>query len=102
MSNQFFQRVANYVANEIIVKGLANSKSFQRFAVRTNKKYEDVAKQGVESINKTLDTMTKQQTGRAAATTSSRAEGPPSPPLRGIPGFILAFFREARKDITGS
>lgn len=100
MSNQFFQRVANYVANEIIVKGLANSKSFQRFAVRTNKQYEDVAKQGVESINKTLDTMAKQQTSGAGA--SSGVDGPPSPPLRGIPGFFLAFFREARKDITGN
>lgn len=33
--NQFFQRVAHYVTNELIVKSLADSKTFQRFAVRT-------------------------------------------------------------------
>lgn len=99
MSNQFFQRVANYVANEIIVKGLANSKSFQRFAIRTNKQYENVAKQGVDSISKTFDTMAKQEAG--GKTVASRIDGPPRPPLTGIPGFFLAVFKEARKDITG-
>lgn len=100
MSNQFFQRVANYVANEMIVKGLANSKIFQKFAVRTNKQYEDLAKQGADSINKTLHTMVKEETGNSTA--SSRVGGgPPTRPVRGIPGFILAFFKEAKKDITG-
>eukprot|EP00980_Cylindrotheca_fusiformis_P015821 scaffold4634_cov122-Cylindrotheca_fusiformis.AAC.2 len=99
MSNQFFQRVANYVANEVIVKGLANSKTFQRFAVRTNKQYNDVTKQSVDQIAKTLDEITQQQAGRASA---SSHKVPPKPPLRGIPGFFAAFLKEARKDITGA
>jgi len=44
--NQFIQRVANYVANKVIVKGLANSRSFQKFAVRTNKQHTETVKQG--------------------------------------------------------
>ena len=98
MSNQFFQRVANYVANEIIVKGLANSRTFQRFAVRTNKQYEDLTKKGTEQMSKTLDDIAKQQAGSVA---SDSAKGPPKPPLRGIPGFFVAFAKEAKRDITG-
>ena len=32
----FVGRLANYVLNEFLVNALANSKSFQRFAVRTD------------------------------------------------------------------
>ncbi|KAL7133975.1 hypothetical protein ABFS83_12G175100 [Erythranthe nasuta] len=44
----FIHRVLSYVANELIVNGLANSQGFQRFAVRTSKKIEqfsDIAAQ---------------------------------------------------------
>jgi hypothetical protein len=99
MSSQFIQRVANYVANEVIVKGLANSKTFQRFAVRTNKQYNEVTKQSVDQISKTFEDIAQQQAGSAA---SSSVKGPPKPPLRGIPGFFAAFFKEAKKDITGA
>lgn len=106
--NQFVQRIANYVANEIIIKGLANSKTFQRFAVRSSKQYEDFQKQGTEKLTQTLEELAKQQA--AAGTTAASAEGaaaaealqPPQRPLRGIPGFVVAFFKEVRKDITGS
>ncbi|KAL0451004.1 UNVERIFIED_CONTAM: hypothetical protein Slati_1656800 [Sesamum latifolium] len=37
----FIHRVVSYVANELIVNGLANSPRFQRFAVRTSKKLEE-------------------------------------------------------------
>ncbi|XP_019059604.1 PREDICTED: uncharacterized protein LOC109117252 [Tarenaya hassleriana] len=40
----FIHRVVSYLANEIIVNGLANSPAFQRFAVRTSKKMEEVSK----------------------------------------------------------
>ena len=101
--NQFVQRVANYVANEIIIKGLANSKTFQKFAVRTNKQYNDTVKQGAETINKTMDDMAAQQAGMSAseAAGAATAQGPPKPPLRGIPGFFVAFGKEVKKDITG-
>ena len=104
MSQQFIARVINYVANEIIVKGLANSRTFQKFAVRTNKQYQELNKHGTEQFAKTLDEIAKSQAGNAAA---SRAEGaggalqPPQRPLRGIPGFFLAFAKEVRKDLGG-
>jgi hypothetical protein len=99
--NQFFQRVANYVANEVIVKGLAESRTFQKFAVRTNKQYTDTMKQGSDKLNMTLEEAAAQQAGGMQAAAASGG-GPPKPPLRGVPGFFVAFGKELRKDITGS
>jgi len=45
----FLQRVIGYLVNEVIVSGLANSKLFQQFAVRSSSAFQDVAKTGVES-----------------------------------------------------
>ncbi|KAK9291065.1 hypothetical protein L1049_009251 [Liquidambar formosana] len=39
----FMHRVVSYVVNELIVNSLANSPSFQRFAVRTSKRMEDIS-----------------------------------------------------------
>ncbi|XP_047307039.1 uncharacterized protein LOC124910439 [Impatiens glandulifera] len=39
----FLHRVISYVANELIVNGLSNSPAFQRFAVRTSKRIQDVS-----------------------------------------------------------
>ncbi|CAI5464414.1 unnamed protein product [Closterium sp. Naga37s-1] len=43
----WLQRVIQYVANELIVDRLANSPTFQRFAVRSNKKLQELAQKGV-------------------------------------------------------
>ncbi|CDP06463.1 unnamed protein product [Coffea canephora] len=45
----FIHRVMSYVANELIVNGLANSPAFQRFAVRTSKRIENVSVKGMRS-----------------------------------------------------
>ena len=99
--NQFVQRVANYIANEVLIKGLANSKTFQRFAVRTDKHLQEMKKSGVESF----EDMTK----RAASTVAEgsgpvetgKAGGPPLPPPRGFYGFARAFAHEVRSDFGG-
>ncbi|KAL8509122.1 hypothetical protein ACS0TY_016350 [Phlomoides rotata] len=39
----FIHRVLSYVANEVIVNGLANSPKFQRFAVRTSRKMDELS-----------------------------------------------------------
>mmetsp|Transcript_26323 Transcript_26323/g.58631 ORF Transcript_26323/g.58631 Transcript_26323/m.58631 type:complete len:116 (-) Transcript_26323:958-1305(-) len=113
MSQQFIARVVNYVANEILVKGLANSRTFQKFAVRTNKQYEELNKHGTDKIAKTFEEMAKAQGGgpAGAASSGAAAEGasatgqsspqPPQRPLRGLPGFVLAFAKEVRKDLGG-
>lgn len=38
----------HYVINEVLVDTLANSKAFQRFAVRSNAYFSEVSKKGVE------------------------------------------------------
>ena len=116
MSAAFITRVVNYVANEIIVKGLSNSRTFQKFAVRTNKQYEELNKHGTDKISKTLEEIVLKQQAAAAAegsgTTAAAGAAtnaaknstllqPPQRPLRGIPGFFVAFGKEVRKDIAG-
>ncbi|KAL2330729.1 hypothetical protein Fmac_018310 [Flemingia macrophylla] len=44
----FMQRVLSYVVNEVVVNGLANSPAFQRFAVRTSKRIEDISSKAVQ------------------------------------------------------
>jgi hypothetical protein len=104
--NQFVQRIANYVANEVLIKGLANSKTFQKFAVRTSKQYDELHKTGTEKLTQTFEELAKQQAAEGAAAAAGNATKaalkPPQRPLRGIPGFFLAFFKEVRKDITGA
>ncbi|XP_050238941.1 uncharacterized protein LOC126688323 [Mercurialis annua] len=39
----FMHRVISYFVNEVVVNGLANSPAFQRFAVRTSRKMEDIS-----------------------------------------------------------
>ncbi|KAG6505020.1 hypothetical protein ZIOFF_037368 [Zingiber officinale] len=39
----FLGRIISYVVNELVVEGLANNPSFQRFAVRTSKAIEEAS-----------------------------------------------------------
>uniref|UniRef100_A0A0E0H2Z4 Uncharacterized protein n=1 Tax=Oryza nivara TaxID=4536 RepID=A0A0E0H2Z4_ORYNI len=43
-----FGRVLCYVLNEILVQVLANNRTFQRFAVRTNKSLENLSSKAKE------------------------------------------------------
>mmetsp|Transcript_29485 Transcript_29485/g.45007 ORF Transcript_29485/g.45007 Transcript_29485/m.45007 type:complete len:109 (+) Transcript_29485:90-416(+) len=103
--NQFVQRVANYIANEILVKGLANSKTFQKFAVRTDHHLRKVREGGKDSMNAQLDELHKAAqeavfTSRANTSSgSSTSKGPPIPPRTGFSGFVEAFGNEVKKDI---
>ena len=94
--NQFVQRVANYVANEIIIKGLAHNKTFQKFALRTDHQFKEVHKMSTEKLTKTVEELSK-TAGMDGA--SATAAGPPRPPLRGFPGFVSCFVKEIRKDL---
>ena len=99
------------------MKGLANSRTFQRFAVRADKQFKDVHEKGTESLTKNFEEFVSKAGGEGTAASASEGvatEGtakaaaggsglqPPQRPLRGIPGFAVAFFKEIRKDITGS
>ncbi|XP_043725823.1 uncharacterized protein LOC122672408 [Telopea speciosissima] len=57
----FVGRVISYVVNELVVNTLANSPAFQRFAVRTSKRMEEVSNLAVrkrqelqEQLNESL------------------------------------------------
>ena len=113
MSQNFIARIVNHVANEIIIKGLSNSRTFQKFAVRTNQQKEQLQKHGTEHITKTLEEILQKSSGgsgdpantvsgaaAAAATKTTTALQPPSRPLRGIPGFLVAFGKEVKKDFA--
>eukprot|EP00586_Coscinodiscus_wailesii_P013902 CAMPEP_0172498134 /NCGR_PEP_ID=MMETSP1066-20121228/109759_1 /TAXON_ID=671091 /ORGANISM="Coscinodiscus wailesii, Strain CCMP2513" /LENGTH=111 /DNA_ID=CAMNT_0013271289 /DNA_START=79 /DNA_END=414 /DNA_ORIENTATION=+ len=107
MSAQFIQRIANYIANELLIKGLSESRTFQRFALKTDKHLTQFKKGGAESINSTLDELHKTATKQAFSTSSSAAARAsssgvtrePQPPLRGVAGFMSAFGKEVRKDL---
>uniref|UniRef100_A0A7S0ZDT4 Uncharacterized protein n=1 Tax=Timspurckia oligopyrenoides TaxID=708627 RepID=A0A7S0ZDT4_9RHOD len=49
MSKNIIARVAQWLANELIVKGLANNPSFQRFAVRTHEQTQKLAEKAAKS-----------------------------------------------------
>ena len=40
----FFARVLNHLVNEVLVNGLANNRTFQQLAVRSNAWVADIAK----------------------------------------------------------
>jgi hypothetical protein len=100
--NQFVSRLANYIGNELLIKGLANSKTFQRFALRTDHSVQQLKKQ----TNESFEEMTKRAAsavtdGSANSSAAGTPGGPPIPPLRGFPGFIRAFANEVRRDFGG-
>lgn len=99
--NQFINRIASYVANEILIKGLANSKTFQRIAVRTDNHIQNLKRQSNESINATLDEVHKTATKTAFSTTAKNSSGPPQPPPSGISGFFQALGKVIQKDLGG-
>ncbi|KAF8397265.1 hypothetical protein HHK36_016175 [Tetracentron sinense] len=53
----FMNRVISYLVNEIVVNGLANSPAFQRFAVRTSKRIEDVSNLAVQKRRELAEQM---------------------------------------------
>merc|ERR1712176_1549883 len=92
--NPFINRIASYVANEIIIKGLSESKLFQRFALRSQHLVNEHKKTVSNTLDKTFDNISK---GTTAASSSNNKS--PTPPLRGVRGFISAFWKEIASDL---
>ncbi|KAL3811358.1 hypothetical protein ACHAXA_000774 [Cyclostephanos tholiformis] len=114
--NQFVQRVAHYIANELLVKGLAESKAFQRIVVHTDRHIQKYKKEGLEQVNTHIDELHKKATQAAYSTSTKNfassssssplREGksgselePPQRPLEGIPGFFRALEKVIRRDL---
>eukprot|EP01083_Nonionella_stella_P013857 38993_1 len=108
--NQFIQRVANYLANEVFIKGLAESKTFQRFAVHTDRHVQKYKQEGLEHVNAQMDELHKHAT-QAAYSASTRSAStsagggnhnilkPPVRPPEGVAGFFSALGRVIRRDL---
>jgi hypothetical protein len=94
--SQFVQRLANYLANEVLIKGLAHSRTFQRFALRTDQTLNEMKKNGMDQASAAFSSVASQE---AVASVAAKS-GPPQPPRRGVPGFASAFFKEIRKDLA--
>ena len=61
MSNPFVQRVANWLAQEVVVKGLAENKAFQRFALRTDHKLKEFTeKVDVTKVTEAAENLAKE------------------------------------------
>jgi len=89
--NQFFAKVINNLANEFVTKRLAQSKTFQSFAIRTHLNVEKVKegmKHGVEQV-----------ADGNFQTHAQRKMGIRAPPVGGVAGFFRAMGKEVRKDL---
>ncbi|KAL7549432.1 hypothetical protein ACHAWF_013952 [Thalassiosira exigua] len=95
---------------ELFIKGLAESKAFQRFAVHTDRHLQNVKKDGFEHVNAQIDELHKHATRAAystsagtgtgaGATTSGGALRPPRRPSEGVAGFFSALGRVIRRDL---
>ena len=93
--NQFVSRVLNNFVNEVVVEGLAKSRTFQRFAVATDATLKDVQKASTEKLKAAFEDIAGEQQ------TNVMKAGPPIKPLSGFPGFVAAFIKEVRKDLGG-
>lgn len=88
---------------------MANSKTFQKFAVRTESHLQNLKQGGRDKLNSQLDELHKAASEAAFSSTSSSKSsgsrgmhtngGPPIPPKQGFAGFISAFGKEIRKDL---
>ena len=83
MSNPFVQRVANWLAQEVVVKGLAENKAFQRFALRTDHKLKEFTeKVDVTKVTAAAENLAKEASKAAesvSATVQREMQATPKP-----------------------
>ena len=95
-----------FISQEVFIKGLAESKTFQRVAVHTDRHIQKYKKEGMEHVNSQIDELHKQAT-KAAYSTSAKAASASSssgggatlrPPLK-PGGFFSAMGKVIRRDL---
>ena len=98
----------NNKKQEVFIKGLAESKTFQRVAVHTDRHIQKYKQEGMEGINNHIDELHKHATRAAYSTTSSSNSANkgassglkvPQKPMKGIPGFFNALGKVIRRDL---
>mmetsp|Transcript_3968 Transcript_3968/g.8006 ORF Transcript_3968/g.8006 Transcript_3968/m.8006 type:complete len:102 (+) Transcript_3968:204-509(+) len=99
--NQFIARVANWLANEVIVKSLVKNKSFQNMALRTHlrvEKNKEAVKEAMDEAAQAVEQAHRTGIGEGGAGVKG---GIRQPPPTGLGGFIQAFVKEVKKDFGG-
>ena len=95
------------IKQEVFIKGLAESKTFQRVAVHTDRHIQKYKKEGLETVNSHIDELHKQATKAAYSTSSSSSTNassggglkPPIKPQEGIAGFFTAMSKVVKRDL---
>ena len=104
MSNPFVQRVANWLAQEVVVKGLAENKAFQRFALRTDHKLKEFTeKVDVSKVTEAANNLAKEASKAAesvSATVQREMQATPKPREIGFKSK-QDLLREAREKAAG-
>lgn len=95
--NQFIARLVHNFINEVVVEGLAKSRTFQRFAVTTDATLKNVHKASTEKLKTAFEEFST--TANASTAQQAMNNTPPIKPQTGFPGFISAFMKEVRKDM---
>lgn len=83
----------------MVIKGLSNSKTFQRFALKTHNHIEKAKKVGTETFEQQMEELQKVASSTATSASARAKEGPPKPPKTGFPGFFSAFGKEIARDL---
>ena len=94
------------IKQEVFIKGLAESKTFQRVAVHTDRHIQKYKKEGLETVNSHIDELHKQATKAAYSTSSNNSTNAssggglkPPKPQEGIAGFFTAMGKVVRRDL---
>ena len=104
MSNPFVQRVANWLAQEVVVKGLAENKAFQRFALRTDHKLKEFTeKVDVNKVAEAANNLAKEASKAAESVSQTVAREMQATPKPREIGFKSKqdLLREAREKAAG-
>lgn len=91
---QFFMKMIDWVANEIVVKHLANSRTFQRFALKT----DETIQHHTTKATKMGEEVLKKASEHGEKIVKGAAEQPP-PDISGFTRFFNAFADEIKKDV---
>jgi len=75
----FLSRIASHLINEVLVNGLANSRTFQRFAIWSNNAAADAVRKGGEHLGQASEFASafKEQMKKEIANSSAAAKSPP-------------------------
>jgi hypothetical protein len=68
-------------------------------ALKTHTTLNELEKRGTQHLESTLNEVSNVAGEKSSSASVNGA--PPKAPLRGASGFVAAFFKEIRKDVTG-